>query len=449
MNSSSLRYRLLWLFLSLSFTMPLLGCQRVVPEGDLSKELASLERPNVVLIVVDTLRADWTTPYGFEQDTSPEIARWAERGLLFERTLAQSSWTKMSMASLFTSLWPNSHGIRLATDGLSEGATTLAEVLQEADYKTFAVVSNGWLDQSFGFHQGFDRYVFPQGKGSIGLGKGSVWPHADRIFEEALRIINVQSKEEPFFLYLHFMDVHEFAAPPEFKTFGMDSAGSYLAAIRWTDDAIERLRKHLDRKGLLDNTIMVFASDHGETFGEHHIYGHARNVLTPVLHVPLVIRLPFPTQPVRVSTQTLNLDIAPTLLDLLKIEIPESFQGESLIPLVESEIAGKSEPDRVSFAALGQPLFPNASIQVSANDGDWTLARNIDPDPKPGEFLFDRTVDPLENVNLIELEKKQAERMRALLDSHLSEKTMEEVLDSNVVIDPEIEKQLKALGYLE
>ena len=102
MHSNSLRYRLLWLFSSLSFAMPLLGCQRVVPEGDLSKELASLERPNVVLIVVDTLRADWTTPYGFEQDTSPEIARWAERGLLFERTRAQSSWTKISMASLFT-----------------------------------------------------------------------------------------------------------------------------------------------------------------------------------------------------------------------------------------------------------------------------------------------------------------------------------------------------------
>jgi arylsulfatase A-like enzyme len=259
----------------------------------------------------------------------------------------------------------------------------------------------------------------------------------------------VQTKEDPFFLYLHFMDVHEYAAPPEFKTFGTDSAGSYLSAIRWTDDVIERVRKKLNSKGLLDNTIMVFTSDHGETFGEHKVHGHARNVLTPVLNVPLVIRLPFPTEPIRVSSQVRNLDIAPTLLDLLSIEIPEGFQGESLLPFVESEILGNSEPDRISFAALGQPLFRDASIQVSVNDGDWTFARNVDPDPKPGEFLFDRTVDPVENVNLIEIEKKQAERMRALLDSHLSEKTMEEVLDSDVVIDPDIEKRLRALGYLE
>ncbi len=450
MHSSSLKHSLPCFFASVSLAMFLIGCDRVIPKADLEQELTTLERPNLVLIIVDTLRADKTSPYGFEQDTTPELSRWADRGLLFERTRAQSSWTKMSMASLFTSLWPNSHGIRLATDGLSDGATTLAETLKQAGYRTFAVQSNGWLDQSFGFQQGFDRYVFPKsGKVSESLSTGSVWPHADRIYEEAVRIIDVQTKEEPFFLYLHFMDVHQFAAPPEFKTFGMDTEGSYLASIRWTDDAIERVRKKLSREGFLDNTVMVFASDHGETFGEHRVNGHARNVLTPVLHVPLVIRLPFPTEPVRISSQIRNLDIAPTLLDLLGIEIPESFQGESLIPLIEMERLSESKTDRVTFAALGQPLFQDASIQISANDGDWTLARNVKPDPKPGEFLFDRKVDPIENVNLIELEKNQAERMRALLDSHLDEKTREGVLDSDVTIDPEIEKRLRALGYLE
>jgi tetratricopeptide (TPR) repeat protein len=131
-------------------------------EVDLRARLAGLGRPHIVLVLVDTLRADWTSPYGFDTEVTPELQRWADGGVVFERALAQSSWTKVSMASLFTSLWPRSHGLRLATDGLGARALTLSEVLREAGYRTCAVQSNGWLEQSFGFHQGFDRYVFPR-----------------------------------------------------------------------------------------------------------------------------------------------------------------------------------------------------------------------------------------------------------------------------------------------
>ena len=115
---------------ALAFSM--LACGGPVPPADIPERLASLGSPNLVLIVVDTLRADFTTPYGFERDTSPELAAWAARGVLFERARSQSSWTKISMASLMTSLWPRSHGIREAKDGLSSSAVTLAEALQEA-----------------------------------------------------------------------------------------------------------------------------------------------------------------------------------------------------------------------------------------------------------------------------------------------------------------------------
>jgi arylsulfatase A-like enzyme len=426
----------------LILALALAACERPVPPGEIPKRLAALGRPHIVLILVDTLRADWTTPYGFPEDTAPELARWAARGVLFERVLAQSSWTKMSVASLMTSLWPRSHAIRKPGDGLGEGAFTLAEVLHDAGYATYGVQTNGWLHQSFGFHQGFDRYVFPHGRGAR-LPRSNVWPHVDRVYAEAERLIDAHDGARPFFLYLHFMDVHEYAAPPEFRTYGTDLKGTYLASIRWVNDGLARVIDKLDDAGALDRTIVVFGSDHGETFGEDGKHGHARNVLSQVLWVPLIVRFPFPVEAVRVGTQVRNLDIAPTILDLAGVPVPASFEGRSLLPLV----TGADGADPTSFAALGQPLFPDASVQRSVNDGHWTYARNVELDD--AEFLFDRSVDPGEQVNLIELEPAQAERMRARLDGHLASGAAEGVLEQDVRIDPAIAERLRAMGYLQ
>ncbi len=425
------------------------GCERPTPPSELAPRLAALERPNVVLVLVDTLRADWTTPYGFEHDTSPEIARWAERGIVFERARAQSSWTKMSVASLMTSLWPQSHAIRAYGDALGEGALTLAELLQNAGYATYGIQTNGWLHQTFGFHQGFDRYVFPGSSRAYRLPKASIWPHADRVVEETTRILDALSGDQPFFLYVHFMDVHEYGSPLEFKRYGTDARGNYLNAIRWVDDGVERVRRALEDRGLLDNTVLLFGSDHGETFGENGVHGHARNVLTAVVAVPLVIRLPFPVEPIRVTSQVRNVDIAPTLLDLAGVEVPESFEGRSLVPLLLAASRGEDTQGRATYAGLGLPLFPDASVQVSISTGSWTMARNVDPDPKPAEFLYDSRVDPGENVNLIELEPAEAERMRALLDAYLAREPREGVLQSDVRIDPGIAQKLRALGYMQ
>jgi arylsulfatase A-like enzyme len=434
-----------------------LGCERPVSPVEIPERLAAPGRPNLVLIVVDTLRADYTTPYGFSEDTSPELARWAERGVLFERVRSQSSWTKMSMASLLTSLWPRSHGVREAQDGLADEAVTLAEVLKDAGYATYGVQTNGWLHQSFGFHQGFDRYMFPKTGGDPRLGRPSLWPHADRVVEEAERLIEAHDRSRPFFLYLHFMDVHEYAAPPHFKTFGTDNRSAYLAAIRWVDDAVQRVREQLDDAGVLGRTLIVFAADHGETFGEHGVHGHARNVLTPVVWVPLVFRFPFPVEPaVGVAAQVRNVDVAPTLLELAGAAVPDGFEGTSLVPLMAG---AREEPDRPSYAALGVPLFPDASVQSAVSDGSWTYARNATPpedDPEayegkavaPGkEFLFDRRVDPGENANLMAREIADARRMAALLDAHLAEGD-EGVVEKGVRIDPGIAERLRAMGYL-
>ena len=423
----------------------LLACAEEAPVEDAADELRKIGRPNIVLVLVDTLRADWTAPYSFDAEASPELQRWADRGVVFERALAQSSWTKISMASLLTSLWPRSHGVRLATDGLSEGAATLSGVLQAAGYRTYAVQSNGWLEQSFGFHHGFDHYVFPRAlPRAAQLGLSSIWPHAERVLEEAKRLIDAHSPESPFFLYLHFMDVHEYAAPPEFKNFGSGQEGSYRAAIRWVDDVVRRVREHIDEMGLSERTAFIFASDHGEAFGENRTQGHARNVFTPVLHVPLLIRFPFSMEPVRVRTQVRNLDIAPTVLDIAGVEIPDAFEGESLLPLIS---ASGRQPDRESFAALGAPILVGAVEQVSVNDGSWSLARNLDEGGR--EFLFERALDPQEDANLVDLEPAMAQRMRAVLDAHLAVKARADTRATDVRIDPKIAEALRAVGYLQ
>ena len=428
----------------------LLACaEKPATAPDLEERLKGLHGANLVLIVVDTLRADWTTPYGFAQDTSPELARWAAHGVLFEQVRAQSSWTKMSMASLMTSLWPRSHGIRTARDGLADGALTLAEVLTGAGYRSYAVQTNGWLHQSFGFHQGFEHYVFPLGRGARGLPAANLWSHADRVVAEAGRLIDAHPKDVPLFLYLHFMDVHQYGSPNEFKKFGSGERGHYLASIRWVDDALERVRTLIDTAGFRNDTIIVFAADHGETFGENGVVGHARNVLTSVLSVPLVFRLPFELAPIRVRSQVRNLDIAPTLLELLGVPIPESFEGESLLPLVLAEAQGERGEDRVSFAALGLPLFPDATVQAAVNDGEWTYARNIELDPDETEFLYDRQIDPSEDVNLIGREPEQTKRLQALFRAHREVPPVQNVLKSKVSIDPGIAERLKAMGYIE
>ncbi len=417
----------------------LAACEsRVAPE-QVEEQLDGLRPTNIVLIVVDTLRADWTTPYGGDPHVSPEFARWAERGILFENALAQSSWTKASMASLLTSTWPQRHGVAGTTDGLGDGALSVAEVFSRAGYRTYAVQSNGWLEQTFGFHQGFDRYMFPRG-GTQVANKASIWPHADNIYLEAVRLLDRHDPAEPFFLYLHFMDVHEYAAPVDVVGFGSGEEGAYRAAIAWVDEVVERFRVALDERDLLRRTVCVLASDHGEAFGENGRKGHARDLHRPVLLVPLIVRFPFATEPQRVDAQVRNLDIAPTLLDLAGLTAPSDFQGRSL--LGEESRSGAPRP---AFSALRARLFPDSEMQNAVDDGEWTLIRHAGD--SEAEFLFDRSVDPGEHVNLIDMEPQPAARMRSLLDAHLAQPAAAGSMDAKVRINPALAEKLRALGY--
>jgi arylsulfatase A-like enzyme len=403
-----------------------------------AERLRELGAPNLVLCVVDTLRADVTAPYGGPPEASPEIARWAAQGVVFERVLAQSSWTKTSMASLLTSLWPRSHGVAAPNDGLGSEALTLAEVLQAAGWRTYAVQSNGWLEQTFAFQQGFDRYSFPSG-GDASWMRSAIWPHADNVYLEAARLLAKHPPDEPFFLYLHFMDVHEYAAPPDIERIEHGHRGAYLAALRWVDEVLERVRHTLADEGLLDRTVILLASDHGEAFGEHGVMGHARSVSAAETRVPLVLRWPFSTPPQRVRHQVRNVDIAPTLLDVAGVAAPASFEGASLLPLLE----GGPISDRASFASLRARLYPDARLQDGLSDGRWHLIRDADGT----ERLYDRDVDPEEHVDLASIEEDERRRLSATLDAHEASAPLPGAAESGLRIDPELAQRLRALGY--
>lgn len=432
-----------WAALLLGVVLVACGRTQPVPADQVAARLASLDRPNIVWVVIDTLRADWTTPYGSPWDTTPELQAWAQNGIVFEETISQSSWTKTSMASLLTSLWPRTHRVEKTNEGLSLGAVTVAEVLADAGYATYAVQTNGWLEQTFGFQQGFQRYVFPLNTGvSQRLNEKSVWAHADQVYLEAGRILDSVDRTQPFLLYTHLMDVHEYAAPPEFKKFGSDNRAAYLASILWMDDYLRRLREKLESLDLLDNTVIIFGSDHAEAFGEAGKYGHARDVLRPTLWVPFVIRVPFASEPVRVAARVRNIDVAPTILELAGAPIPAAFEGESVLPML-------SDPDaegRVAFASLRDRLYQDSIPQESIFDGRWVYAKDLDHAGK--KFLFDIEVDPQQNVNLYELEPKQVERLSKQLEQHLANVPDTGAVEHQVRIRPDLRRRLEALGYV-
>jgi len=403
------------------------------------ERLRAIGKPNLVLCIVDTLRADAVAPYGGPAEASPELARWAERGVVFENALAQSSWTKTSMASLLTSLWPQSHGVLATDDGLGPAAATLAEVLQKDGFRTYAVQSNGWLEQTFGFQQGFDHYVFPNG-GDAPWMRSATWPHADNLYLEATRLLEAHPPDAPFFLYLHFMDVHEYAAPPDVPRVGSGNRGAYLTALRFVDEVLERTRRTLADAGLLDETVIVLASDHGEGFGENGVNGHARGVSAVETQVPLILRWPFDARPIRVPTRVRNIDIAPTLVDLAGLDPVAAFEGSSLLPLLREADA----TDRESFASLRARLYPDARVEDGIADSHWHLLRGEDGEAR----LYDRSVDPDEHVDLAAIEPEVRERLAAKLDAHLARAPRAGVADEDLRIDPELARRLRALGYV-
>ncbi len=412
---------------------------------------------NVLFIVIDTLRADRLGSYGYERATSPVMDRLAGSGVRFARHLSQSSWTKASMASLWTGLYPARTGITRYDDVIPRDARMATEILREAGFQTVGLYRNGWVAPTFGFDQGFEVYERPVNTpppAEIRFANPTLSQRGtdDGAVEAAAEFLRVDGHER-WVLYLHLMDLHEYVYDEASAVFGTGYSDIYDSSIRWTDATIESLLHVLADLGHLDDTLIAIASDHGEAFLERGIEGHARAVYRESTEVPFLITFPFRLEPgIVVETRTQNVDVWPTLLDLLGLEPLPGVDGRSRLPEILASAAGEPpapEPENpVAIAHLDRTWGqkdkdPSPALAVA--EGPWRYVRVEEPGG-PKEELFDVRDDPRELRDRSSEEEETLARLGAVADEY-SEKEPSWGEAPTRELDQLELNLLRALGY--
>ncbi len=416
--------------------------------------LAARDDLNLLFILIDTLRADRLSAYGYDRETSPNIDALAATGVRFAEHLSQSSWTKCSMASLWTGSYPARTGVTRAPQALSEDARMPAEILSDAGFRTFAIWRNGWIRPAFGFAQGFEVYHSPRASpvpGSVRRERPSasiVGTDQDTI-HSAIEFLRSHASER-WFLYLHLMDVHQYVYDKDSALFGTTYSDIYDNSIRWVDRVLGSLIQQLDARGLRGNTLIVLAADHGEAFGEHGREGHARDVYGEVTTTPLIVSFPFRLEPgVVVETPTENVDLWPTVLDLLGLPSLEDADGRSRRPEILAAVRGAPLPahEAPRFAHIDQSWGRDGRKprpMVSVSEGRFRLIRREGADIPE---LYDREVDPSEQIDLAPDAPEVLAHMTQLAEDYLAQPPAAWSADIDVEIDPAELEQLRALGY--
>lgn len=400
-----------------------LGCRN-------AGEPTSGARQNVLLVTIDTLRADRLGAYGYGPARTDNLDALARDGVLFERATAQVPVTLPSHASLLTGLFPPIHGVRDNTHfRLDEKAVTLAEILKAQGYQTAAFVGAFVLDESFGLAQGFDVYDDVVG-GRDGATPGTI---AERPAAEIVRAfgswLDGTSRETPFFAWLHFFDPHLPYAPPA------PHSPTYDGEIAYSDEQFGLVLDKLEAAGLADETQVLVTSDHGESLGEHGEKSHGFFVYDATLRVPWILKGPRLPQGLRVTSSVRTVDVLPTVLELVGVPVPPEIQGESVLELFEASA------DRVDYAECYVPQlnFHWAPLVAIRADG----FKYIDA-PRPE--LYDLNRDPAELHNLFAEEPSRAERMRRELADLVARWPVS--LSSRQQPDLETVERLRALGYV-
>jgi len=417
-------------------------------------------RPNIVLVSLDTLRARSLGAYGYARDTSPFLDSLAERGALFENAITASVTTSPAHMSLFTGLYPVRHGIREGLQRKAPHAITLAQHFRGAGYRTAAFTENGYLVRRRGFGDGFAQYTENVGETLKAPGE------ARRTFGQARRWLQANA-ETPFFLFLHTYEVHSPYDPETryaslFRSDGEPGAGNlavrgardrYDREIRIVDEELERLFAAIAEAGLAKSTIVVVTSDHGEEFGEHGGYQHGGAVYEESVRVPLVFvgpgRIPGPR---RHSTPVSLVDIAPTLLELAGVPVPDRLDGTSLASTLErgdtpaahtivSEArATKRWLDPLRHVSWNPPLFA-----VRWGDSKFIVHRPASGAAEP-MLHFDLADDPTEQHPLT-IEPDAERAVDAAVDRYLGRSTGQPGPGTDV--SPKLKERLRALGYAE
>ncbi len=414
---------------------------------------------NVIFILVDTLRSDRLTPYGYHRNTSPYLNELASRGIVFKHVESQSSWTKASMASLWLGMYPERTGVQRFMHGVPPEATMPAELFKENGFVTAGIWRNGWVANNFGFDQGFDLYYRPSRNRPV----NAVRTHNPGVYripgtdldatESAMEFI-IGNAHQRFFLYVHYMDVHQYLYSDTSPDFGTDFPDIYDSSIHWTDRNIKLLMELLEEQGLLDRTLVVLSSDHGEAFWEHGMEGHARTLYRETQEVPWIIVPPFELERIDVTERVANVDVWPTIYDLVGIEGPEEMDGKSMVPLILAS-AGIDSPE--AEALRSRTLFSQLDRSWGWTDKDPNpIVAAVHEDYRYVEFtlkrekgqLFDRRDDALERQNVATRDEEKRAELQGAIDLYLETEKPEWGGALEVELDEMKRNQLRALGYV-
>ena len=442
------------------------GCS---PEPEPKPEPAP-PRPNFVLVVADTLRADRLHFAGYERKITPNFDALRSESTYFPNAHATSSWTLPSTMSLLLSQSPSQHGITKWSSLVDEEQTTVVELLHDAGYRTGGWNANLLLTEERGFIQGFDSYELlhhPDWHRDAHRKTPHLFAPADDLTSHALAWLEERPPQEdgvPFFLYLHYMEPHTpFQCPPNAEPSCSNAAsvlnrrltaanwdftetqdsliqGFYNGNVRRMDVALGRLHRQLKERGLLENTWLIVTADHGEMLGEHGLYVHGRALYEETLRVPLLFRSQS-GRPAVVETAVSLVDVAPTILDLAGIEPPPFFKGRSLRAALENEPLDDRPLVAELFPVIDEPP-PRHRHLLSVTRGTTKLVLGID-----GELeRFDLAVDPSEETPL----PAEIADLEALLsEASVAFPHFGASSESSPELSPEVVEQLKGLGYIQ
>ena len=402
---------------------------------------------NVLLIVVDTLRADHLSCYGYPRDTSPNLDRLAAEGWRYEHAVSPAPWTTPSLAAVFTSRYPTMLGIEDVRSVVPDELTLLPEALARHGLTTGAVVSHSFCGSEWGFDQGFDSFDEANVLGPTGISSRGVT-------DAGIDFLDAHG-DEPFFLWLHYFDPHNqyiphqgFGAPPDpgyrgrvdprtsfqrLKRMELDPAEIgvvqryYDSEIAFTDHHVGRLLDHLEALGLTDRTAVIFTADHGEEFFDHGRLGHAHSLYDELVRVPLILKLPG-RAPRTVSETVGTLDLFPTVLDILGLPVIDGLYGRSLL----------EGGERTIFTETSRHANLRAVVR-----GKRKLVRDLETGALT---LFDLRADPDEQDPL---EVGSDHELARVLEAWMREAEAAAVSSTELELPPELMEELGELGYAE
>ena len=452
----------------------------------------------VVVFLLDTLRRDRLDAYGFGRETAPNLTRLAAEGVLFEDAIAQGAWTKVSVPSILTSTYPTSNGIYELNHRMPASGMTLAEAFRDAGYATWATSSVQFTGRSANLHQGVEVLHESSSIPEDADGK-SAMTFVDRFLPWL-----ENHKDVPFFALIHAIDPHSdyepkrphdtlWASPDakekhaewtekvkpfiessfmknmglplksELEKAGIDPAEFVKIELDWYDGSVRgadvelgRVLEKLDGLGLAEDTLVVFLSDHGEEFLDHGGHFHEENVYGELVNVPLALKWPSVLPEGRVVEETVQLlDLAPTILDLAGLSVPERMQGQSLKPLLAApgEERWRARPAISEWRRRTDQLGTRIVDAFSIIEGEWKLVRNVERPDDVAEFeLYHHPSDPLDQKNIASENPEIVDRLRQQLEAWhkwaLENKLATDGEAASEMTSEELQR-LRSLGYVQ